>query len=160
MKGMCITILSLLSLLILIKAFQPAKYLLRTSHKSPHTYFNTKIRLETSLNVQMDDKTIRDLKRDSSISTRDTVFGDTEKHRLAKRPMFAHFVSWILKKLVFTRTQFVSGLEVHVLSPSNRDILRGRVDTLELKFDKVAYGQVCVLLIKYVYMYKYICIYR
>lgn len=150
---MHITVLSLLSLLILIKAFQPTKYMLRTSLKSPpHIYFSTKKRLETSLKVQMDDKTILDLKRDTSISTRDTVFGDTEKHRLAKKPMFAHFVSWILKKLVFTRTQFVSGLEVHVLSPSNRDILRGRVDTLELKFDKVAYGQVCVLLIKYVHI--------
>jgi hypothetical protein len=151
---MSIIILSLLSLLMIIEAFRSTKYILKTSHESSHIC--TKIRLKSSLKVQTDDKTMRDLKRDTLINS---AFGDTEKHRLAKRPMFAHFVSWILKKLVFTRTQFVSGLEVHVLSPSNRDILRGRVDTLELKFDKLAYGQVymCVYLHVYIYVHMYVC---
>lgn len=139
MKGISIAILSFLSLLMVLEAFNPARYILKTSFEDPHITLlsHTKKRLKTSLNVQMDDKTIR-----SDMINSYSAFGDTDKHRLTKKPMFAHFVSWILKKLVFTRTQFVSGLEVHVLSPSNRAILRGRVDTLELKFDKVAYGQV------------------
>ena len=73
-----------------------------------------------------------------------SVFGDVNEHKITRKPIFAHFVSWILRRLVETRTQFVSGLEVNVLSHSNRDILRGRVDTLELKFDKIAYGQLFV----------------
>lgn len=73
-----------------------------------------------------------------------SVFGDVHEHKITRKPIFAHFVSWILRRLVETRTQFVSGLEVNVLSHSNRDILRGRVNTLELKFDKIAYGQLFV----------------
>ena len=73
-----------------------------------------------------------------------SVFGDVHEHKITRKPIFAHFISWILRRLVETRTQFVSGLEVNVLSPSNRDILRGRVNTLELKFDKIAYGQLFV----------------
>lgn len=72
------------------------------------------------------------------------VFGDENEHKVTRKPIFARFVSWILRRLVETRTEFVSGLEVNVLSNSNRDILRGRVDTLELKFDKIAYGQLFV----------------
>lgn len=72
------------------------------------------------------------------------VFGDENEHKVTRKPIFARFVSWILRRLVETRTEYVSGLEVNVLSNSNRDILRGRVDTLELKFDKIAYGQLFV----------------
>lgn len=90
--------------------------------------------------VQLDNE----LKNESLPPLTYSVFGDVDEHKITRKPIFAHFVSWILRRLVETRTQFVSGLEVNVLSPSNRDILRGRVNTLEVKFDKIAYGQIFV----------------
>jgi hypothetical protein len=69
-----------------------------------------------------------------------SVFGENLP-KVDNKPLFARLVSWVVKRLVETRTQFVSGLSVDVLSNSNRDIIRGRVDTLEMKFDKIAFGQ-------------------
>jgi len=54
--------------------------------------------------------------------------------------VLARFVSWILKKIVQAKTKFVEGLVVSI-SASNRQILRGKVDTVEMKFDKIALGQ-------------------
>ena len=62
-----------------------------------------------------------------------------------KRPvLLARFVSWILKKVVQAKTKFVEGLEISIGCASNRQILRGKVDTVELKFDKIAFGQIFV----------------
>lgn len=73
-----------------------------------------------------------------------SLYGDIKDHQIKKKPIFGHFVSWIVKRLVEAKTQSVTGLEVNVLSPNNRDILRGKVNTLELKFDSLVYGQLFV----------------
>ena len=99
-------------------------------------------RPKISCEVQLDNEI--EIKNESLPPLTYSVFGDVDEHKITRKPIFAHFVSWILRRLVETRTQFVSGLEVNVLSPSNRDILRGRVNTLEVKFDKIAYGQIFV----------------
>eukprot|EP01038_Epipyxis_sp_PR26KG_P003955 gene3955-5672_t len=73
----------------------------------------------------------------------------TEFEQLRLRPetkrggMIGKFVSWIIRKVVVSSTQYVTGLEVNVLSP-NHDIVRGKVDTIELKFDKVSFFQLFV----------------
>mmetsp|Transcript_18367 Transcript_18367/g.30778 ORF Transcript_18367/g.30778 Transcript_18367/m.30778 type:complete len:398 (-) Transcript_18367:338-1531(-) len=58
-----------------------------------------------------------------------------------KRPLFARVVAWILSRLVRKSTSSLNGLEMHVIADSNHDILRGKLDTIELKFDKVNYAQ-------------------
>lgn len=61
------------------------------------------------------------------------------------RPVFlARIVSWILKKIVRSNTQYVTGLEINVQSNKNRYILRGKVDTLELKFDTISFCNIFV----------------
>jgi hypothetical protein len=73
-----------------------------------------------------------------------SVFGDIVQPTMKNKPVFAKFVSWILQKFVEARMQFVSGLEVNVLSQGNRHILRGRVDALEMKFDKLIFADIFV----------------
>ena len=77
-----------------------------------------------------------------------SVFGEqeaTEQQTLLKnKPLFARFVSWLLHRFVTSRTQFVQNLQINVLVPSNRHIIRGRIDTLELKFDKIIFAQLLV----------------
>ena len=75
-----------------------------------------------------------------------SVFGDdaTAPTVVKNKPLFARLVSWMLHRFVASRTQFVSGLEVNVLVPSNRHIIRGRIDTLELKFEKMIFAQLFV----------------
>jgi len=60
------------------------------------------------------------------------------------QPVFARFVSWLLRRFVAEKTQYVSGLEVHVLTPSNTKLIRGKIDALELKFDKMIFAQLFV----------------
>ena len=77
-----------------------------------------------------------------------SVFGEqaaTEQQTIVKnKPLFARFVSWLLHRFVTSRTQFVQNLQINVLVPSNRHIIRGRIDTLELKFDKIIFAQLLV----------------
>jgi len=77
-----------------------------------------------------------------------SVFGEqaaSEQQAIVKnKPLFARFVSWLLHRFVTSRTQFVQNLQINVLVPSNRHIIRGRIDTLELKFDKIIFAQLLV----------------
>ena len=54
----------------------------------------------------------------------------------------AHFTEWLVARVIRARSQFVSGLSVRVNSKRNRSILRGRVDSIGIKFDRIAYGQI------------------
>jgi hypothetical protein len=45
---------------------------------------------------------------------------------------------------VEARTQYISGLDLSVLSESNRHVLSGKVSTIEMKFDKVIFGSLLV----------------
>lgn len=61
------------------------------------------------------------------------------------RPVFAaKFVSWILRKVVEARTQYISGLDLTVLSESNRHILMGKVSTVDMKFERIVFGPILV----------------
>jgi len=59
----------------------------------------------------------------------------------AKKVM-AKTVEWLIKNFIQKSSQFVAGLDVHVSSKTNRNIILGQVDSLEIKFDKIAYGQI------------------
>ena len=59
-------------------------------------------------------------------------------------PVFARFVAWLLRRFVAAKTQYVSGLEINVLTPSNTKLIRGKIDALELKFDKMIFAQLFV----------------
>ena len=61
-----------------------------------------------------------------------------------KPVLAARFVSWILRKVIEARTNFVSGLEVTVLSESNRRIFMGKVSAVEMKFDRIAFGSLLI----------------
>ena len=50
-----------------------------------------------------------------------------------KPVLFARFVSWILKKVIESRLKSSDGLEINVLSDSNKAVIRGKVETVELK---------------------------
>ena len=60
------------------------------------------------------------------------------------RVLLARLVAWILHKVVKSQTRQTTGLLVQVDAASNRDILRGRVNNIELLFDTIAYGQLCI----------------
>lgn len=86
-----------------------------------------------------------------------------------KSPLFlARLLSWMLKRIVMTKTEDIRGLDMNVLATSNRNVMRGQFDTIEMKFDKIAYQNFFVsgggkLIIKgtydtaiYIYIYIYV----
>ena len=61
------------------------------------------------------------------------------------RPVWsARLVSWILRKVVESNIESETGLQVNMMSESNIEIIKGRVDTLEVKFDKISCSQIRV----------------
>ena len=54
----------------------------------------------------------------------------------------ARFMEWLIARSMRARSQFVSGLSVRVNGRKNRNILRGRVDSIAISFDRIAYGQI------------------
>ena len=82
-----------------------------------------------------------------NLSSLQSSFKELDQMRENKRfkPVFlARIVSWILKKIVKAHTQYATGLEINVQSTKNRYIMRGKVDTLELKFDKISFCNIFV----------------
>ena len=63
---------------------------------------------------------------------------------IGKPVLAARFVTWSLRKLIAARTQFVSGLDVNVLSRSNKHVFRGKISAIEIKFDRIAFGPLLV----------------
>ena len=49
-------------------------------------------------------------------------------------------LSRFLHRLVVSQSQFVSGLQVNIRTGSSMEIIRGKVSSIELKFDKICYG--------------------
>lgn len=64
---------------------------------------------------------------------------DSDMRRVRPRLM-ARLVAWALRRIVRGACELVSGLEVKVLSDSNRGVIRGALDTIEMKFDKISYA--------------------
>lgn len=63
---------------------------------------------------------------------------------LKKPVILARVVSWLLMKLVESRTQQADGLEISVHSDSNHHVITGKLGTIEMKFDKLEYAQLFV----------------
>lgn len=65
--------------------------------------------------------------------------------QVAQKPvLLARAVSWIIRKIVQARCRYTSGLTCSVDAKSNSDILRGRVNNIELQFDSLCYGQLYI----------------
>ena len=64
--------------------------------------------------------------------------------RRAHPVLFGRILAAALMRIVRRRTDEVSGLQIKVIAGSNHDIVRGKVDTIEMKFDKISYAQVHV----------------
>lgn len=61
------------------------------------------------------------------------------------RPVaLARWLSGLLRGLVISRTTYISGLNIVVLAARNLAIARGRVNTIEMKFDKIIFNDVYV----------------
>lgn len=89
--------------------------------------------------------------KDQDVSTLQNSFEELDKKPISKsnegfRPTvaLARAVSWILRRIVTLKTQFVSGLDINVSAKSNRDVLTGKLDSIEMKFDKIAFNQLFV----------------
>jgi hypothetical protein len=77
----------------------------------------------------------------SIATTSDDLYTVTNSPLLEKQPVLSNFLSWIVRRLVQGRTEFVSGLNVKVKSSSNFAILRGNVSGVDISFDKVCFNQ-------------------
>jgi len=66
-------------------------------------------------------------------------FEDIQLDNSKKPLLLARLLSWMLKRIVIDKTQDVRGLHLNVLASSNRNMMRGQLDTIEMKFDKIAY---------------------
>ena len=62
----------------------------------------------------------------------------------ARAVLTARLVSWILKRIIHSRTTYATGLNVEVHAHSNRHLLAGYINTVELRFDSIAFGQLFV----------------
>jgi len=58
--------------------------------------------------------------------------------------LMARLIAWVLKRVVLANTQLAKGVKVDVKSASNRQLVRGKVESLELTWDKIAFGQLYV----------------
>jgi hypothetical protein len=91
-------------------------------------------------------------------------FEEIQPDKKSKKPLLlARFLSWMLKRIVISKTEDIRGLDMNVLATSNRNVMRGQFDTIEMKFDKIAYQNFFVsgggkLIIKGMYVYRYIFI--
>lgn len=86
-------------------------------------------REENNINSNNSDQT------NKSSNDVDNEVGTKVKHK--NYPFMARIVEWILKRVVFARAKLVSGLTLRVMSPTNRDILRGKISGIFMKFDKI-----------------------
>jgi len=74
----------------------------------------------------MEGKDVNNLKQITDVADITGPIAESSISRMRGRPVIAaRLVTWILKKVVEAHTTFVSGLQMTVLSESNRDILRG-----------------------------------
>lgn len=91
-------------------------------------------------------------------------FEEIQPDKNSKKPLLlARFLSWMLKRIVISKTEDIRGLDMNVLATSNRNVMRGQFDTIEMKFDKIAYQNFFVsgggkLIIKGMYAYIYVYI--
>ena len=66
---------------------------------------------------------------------------ESKKH---KQKFLGRIVAWFIRKIVVARTDYIQGLELNVWANRNWDILRGKIDTLEMKFDKISFCKIFV----------------
>ena len=82
----------------------------------------------------------------SDVATASEAAQETSKAQVIRRTevSVARFISWVLKKIVQSRVTYATGLDIKILAASNRQLLSGKVDTVELSFDKIAFGSIFV----------------
>lgn len=129
---------------------------LRAKQKSPRTALGRKVNrrarqeFPTTLRGLDDDNymPLVDLREtsNSTLSLGDYSFKELDDKRKAPfKPLFiARVITWALRKLVRSRTEYVQGLDIEVSSSSNRQLIRGKVDTIDMKFDKISYANLYV----------------
>lgn len=66
---------------------------------------------------------------------------ESKKH---KQKFLGRIVAWFIRKIVVARSDYIQGLELNVWANRNLDILRGKIDTLEMKFDKISFCKIFV----------------
>lgn len=57
-----------------------------------------------------------------------------------KPVLLARFVAWALRKVVRKHTSYSNGLDIRVNALSNQNVLRGRVEAIDLTFDKISFN--------------------
>lgn len=82
------------------------------------------------------------LERPNAIVTEASKLANSGKK--ARAVLTARLVSWILKRIIHSRTTYATGLDVEIHADSNRHLLAGYVNTVELRFDSIAFGQLFV----------------
>lgn len=69
---------------------------------------------------------------------------DLKESKKHKQKFLGRVVAWFIRKLIVSRTEYVQGLEVNVWADRNLDVLRGKIDTLEMKFNKISFCKIFV----------------
>lgn len=64
--------------------------------------------------------------------------------RKGKQKILGRIISWVLSKIIVSRSEYVTGLELNIWSQRNLDILRGKIDAMEMKFDKICFCKIFV----------------
>ena len=85
--------------------------------------------------------------RSQNLSSFQAYFNELDLKR--KQPkfqslIFSRLLAWALRKLVRSCTNYVTGLDIRVNAESNQAIVRGKIDTIDMKFDKISYAQIFV----------------
>lgn len=52
-------------------------------------------------------------------------------------PLIARIAEFVLTQIITQKSEFIQGLSMKVISPTNRQIMRGKVQYLEMKFDQI-----------------------
>jgi hypothetical protein len=117
---------------------------LRSSDRKPYNYNNRfpKNVIDTEITSEV---TIPDDYESSLSDFAPFSISDSLSRSEWQRPKLgARVVAWIVRLLTHRFTRSVDGLNIRVSSGSTLDILRGKVDGVELTFDKISIAQILV----------------
>ena len=95
-----------------------------SSNTAPAPLFSV---FDETADNENDDPAIVELSRDSAASNK----------------ILARAITWIIRRVILLRTEYVSGLAVRVMD-SNRNLIQGKVNKLEMSFDAMHYKDIRV----------------
>lgn len=147
-RSMKTVVLTFLSLSLLLSLFQPiislrfGYYLPHSIQRHPHHYSQPSIpTASVTVTTTLPASTASSL---SSPFTSEPYGLTIYRSKRKTQPILSRVLAWVVHKVVVSKTEFVSGLKIKVQSYSSMDIIRGKINLVDMTFDKICFGSLYV----------------